>query len=199
MAHLRGVVTLLASHTLLAAGVYPNFNGVGGAGQLKTVIGALMTIVLIVAVLMMIVCAATWAVASAHGNYQTATKARTGLLVAVGAELADSGDPPRARPKVAGPAVHSDGLGARRHPAPAGRRRDRGGRSRVLTAPLPLVPLVGRAAEVSLRGHAGLAGVVAEHIFFGTPLGWCACPLVGAIFSGLTTPPHRKFRPGQLT
>ena len=91
MAHLTGVVILIASHALLATSVYPNFNGVGGAGQLKTVIGALMTIVLIVAVLMMIVCAATWAVASAHGNYQTAAKARTGLLVAVGAAALDGG------------------------------------------------------------------------------------------------------------
>jgi uncharacterized membrane protein len=90
VAHLTGVATLIASHTL-AAGVYPNFNGVGGAGQLRTVIGALMTIVLIIAVLMIVVCAATWALASAHGNYQTATKARTGLLVAVGAAALDGG------------------------------------------------------------------------------------------------------------
>ncbi|MFT4083182.1 MAG: DUF6112 family protein [Nocardioides sp.] len=69
--------------------MYPNLNGVGGAGQLKTVIGALMTIVLIVAVLMMIVCAATWAVASSHGSYGAAVKARTGLLVAVGAAALD--------------------------------------------------------------------------------------------------------------
>lgn len=89
MAHLTGVTTLITSRTLLAASVYPNLNGVGGAGQLKTVIGALMTIVLIVAVLMILVCAATWAVASAHGNYQTATKARTGLLVALGAAALD--------------------------------------------------------------------------------------------------------------
>ncbi|TWE13078.1 DUF6112 family protein [Rudaeicoccus suwonensis] len=71
--------------------MYPNFNGVGGAGQLDTVIGALMTIVLIVAVLMIVVCAAAWALASAHGNYQAATKARTGLLVAVGAAALDGG------------------------------------------------------------------------------------------------------------
>ena len=82
-------ITLITSHTLFATSVYPNLNGVGGAGQLETVIGALMTIVLIVAVLMMLVCAATWAVASAHGNYQTATKARTGLLVALGAAVLD--------------------------------------------------------------------------------------------------------------
>ncbi len=76
---------------IATGGVYPNLNGVGGVGQLETVIGALMTIVLIVAVLMMLVCAATWALASAHGNYQTATKARAGLLVAVGAAALDGG------------------------------------------------------------------------------------------------------------
>lgn len=91
--HLRVVTTSTALHSLsaafVAADVYPNLNGIGGAGQLKTVIGALMTIVLIVAVLMMIVCAATWALASSHGSYQTAMKARTGLLVAVGAAALD--------------------------------------------------------------------------------------------------------------
>jgi hypothetical protein len=93
LAHLKVVTTstafpLLAS-VLASADVYPNINGVGGAGQLKTVIGALMTIVLIVAVLMIVVCAATWAVASSHGSYAAAMKARTGLLVAVGAAALD--------------------------------------------------------------------------------------------------------------
>lgn len=77
------------AHAALASGVYPNLNGVGGAGDFKTVIGALMTIVLIVAVLMIVVCAATWAVASSHGNFSAAIKARTGLLVAVGAAALD--------------------------------------------------------------------------------------------------------------
>ncbi|WP_292846706.1 DUF6112 family protein [Microbacterium sp.] len=67
------------------ASVFPNFGALDGAGQLKAVIGALLTIVLIIAVLMLIVCAAAWAVSSAHGNYQAATKARTGLFVALGA------------------------------------------------------------------------------------------------------------------
>lgn len=67
------------------ASVFPNFGALDGAGQLKAVIGALLTFVLIIAVLMLIVCAITWAVSSAHGNYQAATKARTGLFVALGA------------------------------------------------------------------------------------------------------------------
>ncbi len=96
VAHLSGVNLLTSGHVsrvvaVAAVGVYPNLNGVGGAGQLDTVIGALMTVVLIIAVLMIVVCAATWALASAHGNYQTATKARTGLLVAVGAAALDGG------------------------------------------------------------------------------------------------------------
>lgn len=65
--------------------VFPDFHGLSGIGDLREVIGALLTFVLVIAVLMLIVCAIIWAIASAHGNYSTATKARTGLLVALGA------------------------------------------------------------------------------------------------------------------
>ncbi|WP_420112540.1 DUF6112 family protein [Pseudactinotalea sp.] len=65
--------------------VFPDFGGVGGADDLRAIVGALLTFVLIIAVLMLIVCAIVWAISSANGNYQAATKARTGLFVAVGA------------------------------------------------------------------------------------------------------------------
>lgn len=65
--------------------VFPDFGGVGGAAELRSIVGALLMFVLVTAVLMLIVCAIVWAVASAHGNYQAATRARTGLWVAVGA------------------------------------------------------------------------------------------------------------------
>lgn len=65
--------------------VFPDFGGVGAASQLRSIVGALLTFVLITAVLMLIVCAIIWAIASSSGNYQAATKARTGLFVAVGA------------------------------------------------------------------------------------------------------------------
>lgn len=68
-----------------AVSVFPDFGALDAAGQLRTVIGALLTVALIIAVLMLLVCAVGWAIASAHGNYQAATKARTGLLVALGA------------------------------------------------------------------------------------------------------------------
>jgi steroid 5-alpha reductase family enzyme len=76
---------LFPPDAVLATAVYPNFGGVGGAGQLASIVGALLTLVLIVAVLMLIVCAVTWAISNAQGNYQAATRARTGLWVAVGA------------------------------------------------------------------------------------------------------------------
>ncbi len=65
--------------------VFPDFGGVGGAADLREVVGALLMFVLVTAVLMLIVCAIIWAISGASGNYQAATKARTGLLVAVGA------------------------------------------------------------------------------------------------------------------
>lgn len=94
MAHLTGVSELASIHaplsaSIAAAGVYPNLNGVAGAGELESVTGALESIVLVVAVLMIVVCAAAWAVCSSHGNYHAAGKARTGLLVALGAAVLD--------------------------------------------------------------------------------------------------------------
>lgn len=65
--------------------VFPDFGAVGGAGDLRAIVGALLTFVLIIAVLMLIVCAIVWAVASFSGNFQAATRARVGLFVAVGA------------------------------------------------------------------------------------------------------------------
>jgi hypothetical protein len=65
--------------------IFPNFGAVGGAEQLRTLTGALLTLVLITSVLMMIVNGAVWALASSSGNFQTATRARTGFCVACGA------------------------------------------------------------------------------------------------------------------
>lgn len=65
--------------------IFPDFGAVGGAAELKAVVGALLTFVLIISVLMMITSAVAWALASASGNFQVATRARTGLWVACGA------------------------------------------------------------------------------------------------------------------
>ncbi|TFD63754.1 DUF6112 family protein [Cryobacterium sp. Hb1] len=65
--------------------VFPDFGAVGGASELKSIVGALLTFVLIIAVLMMIISGTMWAIASAYGNFHTATRARLGLWVACGA------------------------------------------------------------------------------------------------------------------
>jgi hypothetical protein len=70
--------------TALLPLIGPDFGAVGGAGDLRTIVGALLTYGLVIAVLMVIACAATWAIGSAQGSWQTASKAKTGLLVALG-------------------------------------------------------------------------------------------------------------------
>ena len=65
--------------------VFPDFDGLAGIGDLEQVIGALLTIVLIVAVLMVVVSAICWALGASHGNHSLASKGWIGVLVGVGA------------------------------------------------------------------------------------------------------------------
>ncbi|WP_193095652.1 DUF6112 family protein [Brevibacterium sp. FME17] len=71
--------------------VFPDFDGLGGIGDLREVIGALLTFVLVIAVLMLIVCALIWALATANGQHATATKARIGAWTALGAAVLAGG------------------------------------------------------------------------------------------------------------
>ncbi|WP_262852273.1 DUF6112 family protein [Mumia quercus] len=64
--------------------VGPDFGAVGGSSQLRAIVGALLTYGLIISVLMVVICAATWAIGSAQGSWQTAGKGKTGLFVALG-------------------------------------------------------------------------------------------------------------------
>lgn len=68
-------------------GVFPDFEGLAGIGELQEVVGALLTVVLIVAVLMMIISGIVWSVASSYGNHTVASKGRTGVLVSLGAAV----------------------------------------------------------------------------------------------------------------
>ncbi|WP_449281549.1 DUF6112 family protein [Leucobacter sp.] len=72
--------------------VFPDFGAVGASSELASVIGALLTIVLIGAVLTLLVSAIVWAVSSSTGNPYIAQKARVGVFVALGtAALAGAG------------------------------------------------------------------------------------------------------------
>ena len=54
------------------------------AGDLRAIVGALLTYGLIVAVLMLVISATTWAIASSSGSWHTAQKAKLGCFVAIG-------------------------------------------------------------------------------------------------------------------
>jgi steroid 5-alpha reductase family enzyme len=71
--------------------VFPDFGSLSGIGDIKVVIGAMLTIILIVAVLMIIVSAIIWAIATSIGNPGAATKARAGVFVALGAAVLAGG------------------------------------------------------------------------------------------------------------
>ncbi len=72
--------------------VFPDFGAVGASDEFASVIGALLTIILIGAVLTLLVSAIVWAVSSSTGNPYTAQKARVGVFVALGtAALAGAG------------------------------------------------------------------------------------------------------------
>lgn len=65
------------------ASVGPDFSAIGGSSELRKVVGALLTYALITAVLMVVICAAAWAISSSSGSWHAATKAKTGLFVAL--------------------------------------------------------------------------------------------------------------------
>ncbi len=62
----------------------PDFGAVGGSSELRKIVGALLTYGLVTAVLMVVICAATWVISSSGGSWHTASKAKTGLFVALG-------------------------------------------------------------------------------------------------------------------
>lgn len=66
------------------ARVSPDLGAVADGANLIQIIGALLTYALIFAVVMLVVCAATWAVASSSGSWQVASKARIGVGAALG-------------------------------------------------------------------------------------------------------------------
>lgn len=65
--------------------VTPNTNGLPGIEQLREVVGATMTVGLVLAVLALIISAIVWAFGSNSSNPHLASRGKTGILVALGA------------------------------------------------------------------------------------------------------------------
>lgn len=79
-----------------SAAVFPDFDAVNNASGLPDMVGALLTIVTVVAVLMLIVSAAGWALGQAHGNHRAVATARSGVWVALAAVVLAGGAAPAA-------------------------------------------------------------------------------------------------------
>ena len=65
----------------------PNSNGQPGIGQLKKVVGASMTVGLVLAVLALIISAIVWALGANSSNPHLAGRGKLGVLVALGAAI----------------------------------------------------------------------------------------------------------------
>ena len=65
----------------------PNSNGLPGISQLKSIVGASMTVGLILAVLGLIVSAVVWALGANSSNPHLAGRGKFGVLVGLGAAI----------------------------------------------------------------------------------------------------------------
>ncbi|MGN6252571.1 MAG: DUF6112 family protein [Marmoricola sp.] len=77
------VVTLLPQDINIG----PNSNGLPGISQLKSIVGASMTVGLILAVLGLIVSAVVWALGANSSNPHLAGRGKFGVLVGLGAAI----------------------------------------------------------------------------------------------------------------
>ena len=65
----------------------PNSNGLPGISELKQIVGASMTVGLILAVLALIISAIVWALGANSSNPHLAGRGKLGVLVALGAAI----------------------------------------------------------------------------------------------------------------
>jgi hypothetical protein len=80
--HLRFAATMP-----LDINISPNSDGLPGIGQLRGIVGASMTVGLILAVLALIISALVWALGANSSNPHLAGRGKLGVLVALGAAI----------------------------------------------------------------------------------------------------------------
>lgn len=76
-----------ATHVVAGVSINPNTNGLPGIAQLREIVGAMMTIGLILSVLALIIAAIIWALGSNSSNPHLAGRGKTGVLIALGAAI----------------------------------------------------------------------------------------------------------------
>ena len=67
--------------------IAPNSNGLPGIGELQKIVGASMTVGLVLAVLALIISAIVWALGANSSNPHLAGRGKLGVLVALGAAI----------------------------------------------------------------------------------------------------------------
>lgn len=67
--------------------ISPNSNGLPGINQLRTIVGASMTVGLILAVLALVLSAIVWALGANSSNPHLAGRGKLGVLVGLGAAI----------------------------------------------------------------------------------------------------------------
>ena len=72
---------------LIVIDIDPNGTGLPGIDQLRTIVGAVMTIGLVLSVLALIVAAIVWGFGANSSNPHLASRGKTGVLVSCGAAI----------------------------------------------------------------------------------------------------------------
>ena len=67
--------------------ISPNSNGLPGIGELRNVVGASMTVGLVLAVLALVISAVVWAYGANASNPHVAGRGKFGVLVALGSAI----------------------------------------------------------------------------------------------------------------
>ena len=81
--------TLTTAATILPANITitPNDSGLPGISQLRTIVGAIMTVGLILSVLALIISAIVWGFGANSSNPHLASRGKVGVLVSCGAAV----------------------------------------------------------------------------------------------------------------
>ena len=82
-----GLPTTVVSLLPQDINIRPNSNGLPGISQLKSIVGASMTVGLILAVLALIISAVVWALGANSSNPHLAGRGKFGVLVGLGAAI----------------------------------------------------------------------------------------------------------------
>jgi Family of unknown function (DUF6112) len=80
-----------AASALADIQITPNSNGLPGINALRTLVGAVMTVGLILSVLALVVAAVVWGFGAHSSNPHLATRGKMGVIVACGAAIITGG------------------------------------------------------------------------------------------------------------